>query len=344
MYLIYRNNQQFGPYPLQGLVQYVNEGKILLKDEASEVNIATRHPVEYFLKLNSAKVAIHSEGTVLKQISTIGKELIYPNISFLKKDFATDKRLLYLAVIGLAPAILIRFTISNYLTFYTIALYFSLIWALFFYFLFRTLQVEIKKSVIVFFLTQITALIVVNVQAFPPFSFFYSLTHSPNFFFRIIGFVFGVGFTEETIKALPVLYILKKSNKPLFPQTLVYYGLLSGVGFGILEAVDYQTNVNVNLDYSNAFFMNIARLTSLPFLHAIWCGIASYFLSFSFLYPRYRKSMWILAIAIPALLHGLYDVFGWNLIGLAICILSVVALMFYLKKSADYQNKLIHLN
>jgi RsiW-degrading membrane proteinase PrsW (M82 family) len=343
MYYIYRNNQQFGPYPLQGLVKYVEDGKILLRDEASEGNHAARHTVSYFLKKNKVRPSIKNEGSIIHQISKIGKQLIYPSLSYLKKDFANDKRLIYLSIIGLAPAVLIRFTFSNYFTFYAIALYFSFIWAVFFYYLFRTSQVEVKKAVGIFFLTQVTALVLVNLQVYPPLSYLYALIDSPNFFNRIIGFVFGVGITEETIKALPIFFILMRSKKPLFPQTMVYYGLLSGIGFGILEAIDYQTKVNIKLDYSNAFFMNIARLTSLPFLHAVWCGIASYFLSFSFLYPKYRKSMLVLAISIPALLHGLYDVFGWSYLGLGICVFSVVALMFYLKKSADYQNKLVNL-
>ncbi len=343
MYYIYRNNQKFGPYPLQGLATYVKEGKILLKDEASKEHGTERKTVEYFLRKNNIKPIINHEGSIVNQISKMGKSLIYPSISFFKKDFTNDKRLLYLSAIGLTPALLIRFTINNYFTFYTIALYFSFIWAVFFYYLFRTSQVEVKRSISVFFLTQVTAIILVNLQNYPPLSLLYSLIKSDNFLYRLIGFIFGVGFTEELIKALPILFIIKKSNKPLYPQTLVYYGLLSGLGFGILEAVQYQIIVNSKLDYSSAFFMNIARLTSLPFLHAIWCGIASYFLSLAFLFPKYRKSMFTLSIAIPSVLHGLYDVFGWSFIGLGICVFSVVALMFYLRKSIEYQNKLINI-
>ncbi len=343
MFYIYRNNQQFGPYPLQGLLKYVEEGKILLKDQASLEHDVTKHTVDYFLNRNNVKPNIQNEGSIGHQIKKIGKELIYPDLSFIKKDFTNDKRLLYLSVIGLAPAILIRFTFFNYLTFYAIALYFSLIWAIFFYYLFRTSQVEVKKGIVVFFLTQVTALILVNLQRFPPLNILYGMTEAHNIFSRIIGYVFGVGVTEEIIKALPLLFILKKCNQPLYPQTLVYYGLLSGVGFGVLEGVEYQTTVNAKLQYSEAFFMNIARLTSLPFLHAIWCGIAAYFLSFSYLYPKYRKGMVVLAISIPAILHGLYDVFGWSLVGLGICVFSVITLMYYLKKSTEYQNKLINL-
>ena len=86
--------------------------------------------------------------------------------------------------------------------------------------------------------------------------------------------------------------------------------------------------------------MNVARLTSLPFLHAIWCGISGYFLSFSQLFPLNRKGLILLSISVPAILHGLYDVFTWSIIGLAITIFSVLLLVFYIKKCLDYQSKL----
>ena len=75
---------------------------------------------------------------------------------------------------------------------------------------------------------------------------------------------------------------------------------------------------NAELDYTSSFFLNIARLTSLPFLHAIWCGIAGYFSAFAMLYPKYRRSLYFLAIAIPALLHGIYDTLSGGLLGIAL--------------------------
>ena len=100
-----------------------------------------------------------------------------------------------------------------------------------------------------------------------------------------IGFILGVGLTEELAKLIPLLFISSKSKQPLIPQTLVYYGLMSGIAFGVYEGVHYQLSVNSTLEYSASFFHNIARLTSLPFMHAIWCGIAGYFVAFAKLYP-----------------------------------------------------------
>ena len=121
---------------------------------------------------------------------------------------------------------------------------------------------------------------------------------------------------------------------------------MSGIAFGVFEGVQYQTTVNIKLDYSSAYFFNIARLTGLPFLHAIWCGIAGYFISFAQLYPKYRKALYVLAIAVPAFLHGTYDTFCGSLPGmivaLPVTLIGVVLLMTYLRKSADYQSHLRH--
>ena len=107
--------------------------------------------------------------------------------------------------------------------------------------------------------------------------------------------------TEEFGKMVPLLIINRKSKEPLYPRTLVFYGLMSGIAFGVFEGVQYQVTFNTQLDYTSAFYSNIARLTSLPFLHAIWCAIAGYFVAFANLYPKYRRSLYFLALAIPAL-------------------------------------------
>ena len=340
MVTIFRNNQNFGPYTLDVLKKYVEEGKILTSDKAQDQHSNNITTVKEIFKSKNISIKRQNNGSVIKQVLAIGRELLIPSFDFIKKDLFKDKRLIYLASIGLAPAFLIRFTFESYLTFYAIALYFSVLWAVFFFSQFRTHQIEIKKTIVIFFLSQITALILVNLQSFPPFSILYSFSDSSIIIARIVGFIFGVGILEEFIKSVPLYFILNKTKEPLIPQTLVLYGLISGIGFGVLEGVIYQTGVNSELEYNSAFFMNVARLTSLPFLHAIWCGISGYFLSFSQLFPLNRKGLFLLSISVPAILHGLYDVFTWSIIGLAITIFSVLLLVFYIKKCLDYQSKL----
>jgi len=338
-YSIERNNQTFGPYDLSAIQNYVYEGKILLQDKvvsSQGENISVRD----VLKRNNLKYKIKSSN-IFSQIQSFGLNLLLPKDSISFKTLKEDSKLIIISLVGLAPAFLIRITGATVITFYVIALYFSLIWGLFFYSVFKTNQVSIKKTVLIFFSVQILIFFSVFVLDINQFNPFYRLIEEGNSFVnQVVGFVLGVGIFEELVKLLPVYFFLKYSKEPLLPQTVVFYGLISGIGFGVFEGVIYQISVNSKLDYNTSFFMNIARLTSLPFLHAVWSGISSYFISFSFLYPIKRYSMWLLAIFIPALLHGLYDVFTWSLIGLFISYLGVALLIIYLKKAKDFQSKI----
>ena len=345
MFYIIRNNQQFGPYSIDVLKTYVEEGKILKQDKAcSASNPQTFRTVGYFLKSGGQKVKIKHKGGIFLQLKDIGRELILPNSVFSWKALKMDSRLLWLALLGLAPAFLIRFFSANpFITFYVISLYFSTIWGLFFFYFFKTPQIKTKTTIVLFFILQVVVFItwdILRLPAWPGINVFYSFTESQSILLRLTGFIFGVGLLEEAVKIVPLLLILYRAKEPYIPQSLVFYGLMSGIAFGVFEGVQYQMTVNMQLDYSSAFFMNVARLTSLPFLHAVWAGIAGYFLSFAHLYPKYRLSLYFLAIAVPAVIHGLYDVLGWSIWGLLLMLLSVVLLMSYLKQGVNYQSKL----
>ena len=345
MYYIIRNNQQYGPYSLDVLRQYVEGGQVLIYDKAYEDGVQNEiHTIGFFLKANKIKVKIPHNGGVFSQIKDIGKELIFPKDAYSRKTWKADKRLLVLAMIGLVPLLLLNiigwFAESvPIIIFYSISLYFSVIWGLFFYSFFKTEQVKAKTSIIIFFLTQLAIFVIFGfgLNLINP---IYFLGDEQSFILRLVFFIFAVGLTEEIVKAVPLWFVLSRAQEPLKPQTLVFYGLISGIAFGVFEGVQYQMGINAQLDYTSSFFMNIARLTSLPFLHAVWCGIAGYFLAFANLYPKYRKSLYTLAIAVPALLHGLYDTFGGGIISVLISFVGVGLLMTYLKMGLNYQSKL----
>jgi RsiW-degrading membrane proteinase PrsW (M82 family) len=345
MYYILRNNQLFGPYSIDVLVTYVEEGKILTFDKAySASNPQDIRTVGYFLKINGRGIKIKHKGSVFQQLKDTGKELIIPNNAFAWKEIRKDSRLLWLALLGLAPAFLIRFfSVVPFITFYAISLYFSIIWGLFFFYFFKTPQINTKTTISLFFILQAFVFIIWDILHLPKLAVInhlYSLTESSSFLFRLIGFIFGVGLLEEAAKAIPLLLIIYRAKEPYIPQSLVFYGLMSGIAFGVFEGVQYQTTINTQLDYADAFFMNVARLTSLPFLHAIWTGMAGYFVAFANLYPKYRRSLYFLAIFIPAVIHGLYDTLGWSISGLLLTLTSVILLMAYLKQGVNYQSKL----
>ena len=336
---IIRNNQQYGPYDEQTLLSYVNSGQILLHDKAVAVGDNQEQTVKYYLKLANLKVQRQDKGNILSQISAIGSELLFPRTTLFSKQFLSDQRFLILALVGLFPMLIMQIPLGGFFVFYEVSLYFSIIWGLFFYDCFKTPQVGLKTTLAVFFITQLFVFTAWG-TGLPNLNPFYAFveTLSP---LNVVGYTLGVGITEEFAKAIPLLIILYRTKEPLIPQTVVYYGLISGIAFGVWEGVEYQMTVNAEQEYTVSFYLNILRLTSLPFLHACWCGIAGYFLAFANLYPKYRKGLYVLAFTIPALIHGLYDsISGWPIVSLFMVFIGLMLLMVYLKQGVNYQSKL----
>ena len=342
-YIIIRNGQDYGPYDAEMLRQYVENGKLLLHDRARLVGADDVNTVGHFLKKERIKVKIASKGSLRAQLRAIGSDLIVPRDSFRLSEWIQDKRLLMLTLVGLGPYIVTVINPTGFLLFYSISLYFAIIWGLFFYYLFKTEQVKRRTTVALFFLSQAFIFIAWDLLNLPKLNPFYLFIPFGDLG-ALIGFVFGVGLTEEFAKLVPLIVIYRFSKEPLFPKTMVYYGLLSGIAFGVYEGVEYQMGYNMSLEYSDAFLYNIARLTYLPFLHATWAGIAGYFYAFSKLYPLYRRSLMFLALAVPATIHGLYDTFCVGFLGKVIALFimasGVILLNSYLKRSTHYQAKL----
>lgn len=340
---IVRNNQDYGPYDESTILSYVKDGRILKCDKARDSVSGEINSVGYFLKRSGHNVKVDRHKGLVSQLKNIGTELIIPKSSFTKKQLLSDKRLLLLALIGLIPSLIMIIPGNGFVIFYSISLYFAAIWGLFFYYFFKTPQVDVKTTLITFFATQGIVFILWDISGIPALNPFYILTDTA-FPINALGYILGVGLTEELAKLLPLLIICYKAKEPQIPQTIVYYGLMSDIAFGVFEGVQYQMGINAEQEYTTAYYLNILRLTSLPFIHAVWCGIAGYFISFASLYPKYRVALYFLAITIPALLHGLYDTFCGSTFGLLIALpimfVTVILLNTYLKQGINYQSKL----
>lgn len=339
MIIVTRNSHDYGPYDEQVVARYVEEGKLLLHDKARDAQTGQVGIIKEFLLRRGISPRIRDNGSFMKQLGHVGTEFLFPKDDLKRHNILEDKRLLILAIAGLSLSFIMLLPIGGYLVFYVVSLYFAVIWGLFFAYMFSTRQVTWKTAVSTFFLTQAGVFVIFS--GLNTINFFYVFTHAP-FPVSIIGYILGVGLTEEFAKMIPLLVIEHRSREPLLPQTMVYYGLMAGIAFGVFEGVQYQTTINIQADYTTAFVLNIARLTSLPFLHAIWCGIGGYFVGMAGLYPRYRKVLYTLALLIPATLHGLYDSFAGFLyiVSLAVAVGSVLLLMAYLRRSSNLRERL----
>ena len=339
MLIIIRNDHAYGPYDERDVARFVEDGKLLMNDRARDAETGQEDTVKTMLLQRGLRPRVKNNGTLFSQLRHVGKDIVLPRDDMRRHNLMEDKRLLCLAIVGLSLSVIMLLPIGGYLVFYVVSLYFAVIWGLFFYYLFSTRQVNARTTIWTFFLTQAGVFLI------------FGLLHSLNFFYiftqmafplSIVGYILGVGLTEEFTKMIPLFVLQHRSKEPMLPQTMVYYGLMAGIAFGVFEGVQYQTTINIHADYTTAFLLNIARLTSLPFLHATWCGIAGYFIGMAGLYPRYRKGLWFLALVIPAVLHGLYDSFAGNFYVVSLCVafFSVLLLMAYMRRSGKLRERL----
>ncbi len=225
MLYIIRNNKQYGPYDENVVAEYVNQGSVVEHDVARDADSGETATVAFFLRRKGIKTYVRHDGGVLKQLRKIGSDLIVPKESLVNREWMQDKRLLVLAIVGLFPSLMLLIPMPEIGVFYIMALYFSAIWGLFFYYFFKTSQVTLRTTITVFFLTHIFVFVVWDIFGLVRFNPFYALTEAP-FPIDLLGFVFGVGLTEELAKMVPLFIILSRAKEPLVPRTLVFYGLI----------------------------------------------------------------------------------------------------------------------
>jgi protease PrsW len=261
-------------------------------------------------------------------------------------NWLKNRKLIAIAAIGLVPLLVLAMTPNLGIAFWGMALYFSALWALFFYHVFPTPEARVSTATLCFFTTGILSISVLLIAySLPPLSLAVQLFKSPSQFHHMLAYIFAVGLPEELCKALTLFVLLKKSD-PLPPQVMLFYGLMSGLGFGIYEGVNYQMDRNFRYATSGGeyYLLNLVRLTTLPFLHAMWTGIAGYFIGFAGLYPRRQRGLIFIGIGLPAVLHGLYNSFNQAVSGLGIALLTVLALNLYLARSVEFEEALIERN
>ena len=125
----------------------------------------------------------------------------------------------------------------------------------------------------------------------------------------------GVGLIEETVKALPLLWLYIARRKFDSLMTVTFLGCVSGLSFAVAEGVSYSILYAIGhkrhlLGYSEYLIINFTRLITLPLLHALWSGIVAYFIGLGILNDRFIKGLIVAGIGLSALLHCLYNTFS----------------------------------
>ncbi len=161
-------------------------------------------------------------------------------------------------------------------------------------------------------------------QSLPVFRQLYAVQSAPHFLTRAAGCVFGTGILEEGVKALPLYWLFIRKRNPARLEDCAFLGAVSGLALGVAEAVLYSYAyaqqhatdfVNVWERYREipqvlyAVYMveQMARLISLPLLHALWTALLGIFIGLGARLQRKRAVLVLLGLGFAALLHGLYN-------------------------------------
>jgi RsiW-degrading membrane proteinase PrsW (M82 family) len=176
------------------------------------------------------------------------------------------------------------------------------------------------------------------------FSYHAALDPENGFGLSFLGFTCGVGLCEELTKIVPVLFLIGNDHK-LGWRAACVIGLASGVGFGVAEGIMYSSSYYNGVTTVDIY---LTRFISCVALHAVWAAAAG----IQAVHNRAAfdnaatgdlifNVLWI--IAVPAILHGLYDtLLKREMSGLALVVaaLSFVWLIWMVERARNDDSEL----
>lgn len=226
---------------------------------------------------------------------------------------------------------------------WAIGTYFALLWGYVLWLLVQPGTLKRRNLLITGTFTAIVGvLLVLLLQELPFISVLYDATEWSFSPLRLVGFVVGVGLVEEAVKLLPVFWLAVKLREIRTPREAAFYAGISGLAFGVAEAVAYSisyTDLNtIGMAYGvvgsgNYVIMEFLRLISLPFLHCVFSGIAGYYLGLSLLAPGRRTALVLLGLGVAATIHGFYNFFSGGWLGLLVAGTAILVFVAYLRSA-----------
>lgn len=220
---------------------------------------------------------------------------------------------------------------------YLFAIYFAMTWGLVIWLFVRPERIGILDIVRVSLFTSVMGVFLVGLLArVPGLAQLIGASRDAGLLQRIVGFIFGVGLSEESVKALPLLWIFMRNREPGTVREITYLGCVSGFAFGVSEAVGYsvfyaQNVLRGDMPLGVYVVVQLTRLITLPLLHAVWSGIAAQFIALGVETPRLRRGLTLSGVAIAALLHGTYDLLSTTILGFALAVVTVLIFIAYVR-------------
>jgi RsiW-degrading membrane proteinase PrsW (M82 family) len=133
---------------------------------------------------------------------------------------------------------------------------------------------------------------------------------------NLLPWIYGVGFAEEVTKAIPILVaalLLRWVWKiTLDVRVWMFLGTIAGLAFGVRESVLYTSSYLMQGNHRTGLAVPLIltfaqRVFVDGFQHAVWAGIAAFFIGMGVNYRRRRIQLILFGITLAAALHGLND-------------------------------------
>lgn len=168
-----------------------------------------------------------------------------------------------------------------------------------------------------------------------------------GFFLSFIGFTLGVGLCEELCKALPIIIKYREPNDQTWLGAYLW-GLASGAAFGLAEAIIYASDFYNGIHGASIYFV---RNISCVALHALWTGSAA--ITIHRRQHLFQQEMawhdWLVrsiaVVAVPMVLHGLYDTLlkkEMNALALGVAVVSFLYLAFQISRLRGSDDQAAH--
>lgn len=144
--------------------------------------------------------------------------------------------------------------------------------------------------------------------------------------------ILAVGFPEEIAKALPIVGFMLLRRTPATPRLYLFAGAVSGLAFGVTEAVAYSEFYGSLLDESSATAYTsvvVWRLLTDGLFHACFAGIAAFFIGLAQWNRRAAVQLVLVGVSLAAVLHGAYDHFAGGWIGTLLAAVIVFCFVGY---------------
>ncbi len=195
-------------------------------------------------------------------------------------------------------------------------LYFAVLWAVLLHLCLRPERVPVRRTIGIFLFTVMIGIpLLFAAQKLPIVRTLYTASDSVSLVPRALGYILGVGLIEEATKAFPLYWLFLHQKKPAGLREIIFLGAISGLAFGVAEAVNYSFRYAVYTEfdlmgYGDYILTQLLRFISLPLLHALWAAVVAYFIGLAMHAPQRKNALLIVGLGAMAIVHGVYDVFA----------------------------------